>query len=69
MESRDLRGIFEEEHARLLGFDLDIKLMVVHDQQTGLYECLYNENSETSKDMVETIKKRLKERKEHGASA
>lgn len=66
-ESRDLRDIFLEERLRLFSFDLELKLIIVYDKQTQSYECL-DDRSKTSIDLVDTIKKRLKERKEQGAN-
>lgn len=60
VESRDLRYIFEDERDRLFCSDLELKLMIVYDQQTNTYECL-DDGSNTSVDLVDTIKKRIKE--------
>ena len=69
VESRDLRDIYLDERARLFSFDLELKLMIVYDQQTNTYECL-DDGTKTSVDLVDTIKKRLKEIKaSQGASA
>ena len=67
-EPRDLRHIYDVEWSNLLDFDLELKLIIVYDKQTQSYECLYNECSKTSVDLVDTIKKRLKERKEQEAN-
>lgn len=67
-ESRDLRHIYDVEWSSLSDFDLELKIMIVYDKQTQSYECLYNKYCETSIDLVDTIKKRLKERKEQEAN-
>ena len=69
VESRDLRDIYLDERARLFSFDLELKLMIVYDEQTNTYECL-DDGSKTSVDLVDTIKKRIKEIKaSRGVSA
>ena len=67
-ESRDLREHFHNVHYQLSTMDLDVKLLVVHDKVTGIYEAL-DDNSNIGLAMVDILKRGIYELKKIGERA
>ena len=61
-ESRDLRWLFVQIHSELSEFNLDLKVLIVTDEETGNTEAL-DDGSNTACGLVAVLKTVLKKKK------